>query len=360
MKKSSLVILISILCAFAIFTFLTLRNNKKELNEQVYRADSTQAVFITWEKVERKMINPSFTFSGSFEPNKEVQILPERSGKVTEVGIELGDFVTKGKLIAHLDNDELQLQLANNQTQYEDALRTFERNKVLASGEAVSKTAFEKSELALKGLQNAIDVLKKQMTYMNMYAPMSGYITSKNFELGSIVSPGMMIAMVTDIGFVKLNILVPENSIAQFKKGSTLAVSCDAYSGSQFTGVIDYIAVKADDSKNFLVKVKVANTSSNLIRAGMFGKAYFKSTQTSNTLAVSRTAIAGSTKNPQVYIIKNNVAMLTNVTLGQILEDQVEVVKGLSEGDLVANSGLVNLADGLKVAQVSKEVQASK
>jgi hypothetical protein len=75
---------------------------------------------------------------------------------------------------------------------------------------------------------------------------------------------------------------------------------------------------------------------------------------------VSRTAIAGSTKNPQVYIIKNNVAMLTNVTLGQILEDQVEVVKGLSEGDLVANSGLVNLADGLKVAQVSKEVQASK
>lgn len=354
MKKSSIVIVISIISAFGIFTFLKLSSNKKELNQQVFKADSTQAVFITWEKVEPKSLNSAITFSGSFEPNKEVQILPERSGKVAEAGIDLGDYVKKGMLIAHLDSDELRLQLADNQTQYEDALRTYERNKVLASGEAVTKTAFEKSELALKGLQNRIDVLKKQMTYMNMYAPMNGYVTSKNFELGSIVSPGMMIAIVTDIGFVKLNILVPENAIAQFKKGSDLSVACDAYPGSQFRGVVDYIAVKADDSKNFLVKIKVANTSSNLIRAGMFGKAHFKTIQPTKILTVSRTAIAGSTKNPQVYIIKNNLAMLTSVTLGRILDDQVEVVKGLSEGDLVANSGLVNLADGLKVAQASK------
>jgi RND family efflux transporter MFP subunit len=354
MKKSSIIITISIVIAFALFTFFTLSKNKEELNKEVYRADSTRAVFITWEKAERKMINPSFVFSGSFEANKEVQILPERSGRVTEAGIELGDFVSKGKLIAHLDNDELQLQLEDTQTQYDDALLTFNRNKVLSSGEALTKTAFEKSELALKGLKNRMDILKKQMTYMNIYAPMNGYITSKSFELGSIISPGMPIAMLTDISAVKLNILVPENAIAQFKQGNSINVSCDAYQGSQFTGAVDYIAVKADDSKNFLVKIKVDNNSSNLIRSGMFGKAYFKSVQPFNTLMLSRNAIVGSTKNPQVYIIKNNVAVLTNVILGQILEDQVEVVKGISEGELVANSGLVNLADGIKVAQVSK------
>ncbi|TAF71862.1 MAG: efflux RND transporter periplasmic adaptor subunit [Bacteroidetes bacterium] len=159
-----------------------------------------------------KYIEQIAVFAGSFEPNKEVQVLPERSGKVTSIGIELGDYVSKGKLIAHLDNEELTLNLANNQTLYEDALRTYERNKILASGEALTKNALEKAELSVKTFKNSIDVLKKQMTYMDIYAPMSGYITSKNFELGSIISPGMPIAMITDIGAVKLNILVPENA----------------------------------------------------------------------------------------------------------------------------------------------------
>jgi RND family efflux transporter MFP subunit len=348
------IVIISVLVAFGIFIFLKLKNNKQELNNQVYKSDTTRAVLITWEKAERKMINPSFVFSGSFEPNKEVQVLPERGGKVTAIGIELGDYLSKGKLIAHLDNEELNLNLANNRTLYDDALRTYERNKILAAGEAVTKTAFEKAELAVKGFKNNIEVLKKQMTYMDIYAPMSGYITSKNFELGSIVSPGMPIAMITDIGLVKLNILVPENAVTQFKVNSSIAVSCDAYAGSKLSGTVDYISVKADDSKNFLIKIKVSNSASNIIRAGMFGKAYFKSKQPVNALIVSRNAIAGSTKNPQIYVIENGKAVLRSITLGQILENEIEVVGGLSEGELVANSGLVNLANGIKVAQAGK------
>lgn len=353
-KKTTTIIIISAVCAFGVFTFLKLRTNKQELNNQVYRADSTRAVLITWEKAERKTINPSFVFAGSFEPNKEVQVLPERSGKVTSMGIELGDYVSKGKLIAHLDNEELTLSLANNQTLYEDALRTYERSKILTSGDALTKNALEKAELSVKNFKNSIDVLKKQMTYMNIYAPMSGYITAKSFELGSIVSPGMPVAMITDIDFVKLNILVPENAVTQFKIGSTIAVSCDAYAGSKLSGTVDFISVKADDSKNFLVKIKVGNSASNIIRAGMFGKAYSKSKQPINTLMVSRNAIAGSTKNPQVYVIENGKAVLRNITLGQILENEIEVIGGLTEGELVANSGLVNLANGIKVAQAGK------
>jgi RND family efflux transporter MFP subunit len=355
MKILKIIITLAVIGAFAAFTFVKLRNNKSELNNEVYKADSTRSVLITWEKVERKLTTPNFTFLGSFEPYKEVQVLPERGGKVTTIGIELGDYVTKGKLIAHLDNEEMQLQIADNQTQYDDALRTYERNKILASGEAVTKTAFEKSELAVKGLQNRIDVLKKQMTYMNIYAPMSGFISSKSFELGSIVSPGMPIAMITDIGSVNLNILVPENAVTQFKEGNTINVSCDAYPDRQIVGTVAFISVKADDSKNFLVKIKVANASSaNLIRAGMFGKAYFKSKQPINALIISRNAIVGSTKNPQVYVIQNGTAVLRSITLGQIFETNIEVIGGLSEGDLVANSGLVNLGDGIRVAEAGK------
>lgn len=354
MKKSTIVIAISIVCAFGIFTFLTLRKNKEDLTKRVYRADTNKAVFITWEQVKKKQITPAYTFTGSFEPNKEVQILPERGGKLVESKVELGDFVSKGKLIARLDNEELELQLEDLQTKFEDASRTFERNKVLVGGEALTKNAFEKSELALKGLQNSMAVVKKQMTYLNIFAPLSGYITSKNFEVGSIVSPGIPIALITDIGIVKLSILVPENAVTQFKEGAPIQVSCDAYPGRAFNGTVDYIAVKADDSKNFIIKIKVSNSATAPVRAGMFGKAYFKSTSPINTLIISRSAIVGTTKQPQVYVIENGVATLKNITLGRIIADDIEVLEGLSEGDLVANSGLVNLSNGIRVAQAGK------
>ncbi|HEX8546641.1 MAG TPA: efflux RND transporter periplasmic adaptor subunit, partial [Cytophagaceae bacterium] len=248
------------------------------------------------------------------------------------------------------------LNLANTQTSYEDALRTYERNKVLSSGEAITKTAFEKADLSVKSLQNSIAVLKKQMTYMKIYAPISGYITSKTFEAGSIVSPGMPIAVITDISTVKLNILVPENLVAQFEIGNTIDVTCDAYAGSKLAGSVGYISVKADDSKNFLVKVKINNINNGdkLIRAGMFGKAFFKSKQPINTLTVSRSAIVGSTKSPQLYVIEDGKAVLRNVTLGRILDNEIEITNGIDEGQLVANSGLVNLANGIKVAHASR------
>jgi RND family efflux transporter MFP subunit len=351
MKKSTIII-VSIIVAFILFVAFKLVNNKKELNEEIYKSDASKEISITWEAVKNEKILPSYTFSGSFEPLKEVQILPERSGKVTKINIDLGDYVSKGTLIATLDSEEMRLSLADNQTIYNDALVSFERNKALSAGEAITKNAFEKSELALKGAKNRIDIIKKQMSYLSIYAPSNGYITSKTFEFGSIVSPGMPIAMITDISSVKLNIQVPENTVTQFKSGSSIEVSCDALMAKKFNGIVDYVSVKADDSKNFMVKIKVPNTTTNPIRSGMFGKAYFKTTQPISALMVSRNAIVGSTKNPQVYIIKNGTAILSNIAIGRILDDKIEVITGLTEGDLVANSGLVNLSNGVKVKQV--------
>jgi RND family efflux transporter MFP subunit len=350
MKKSTIIIIISIVIAALCFAY-KLFNNKKELNEAVYKADTSKAILISWEEAKIENILPSYTFSGSFEPLKEVQILPERGGKVTRMNIDLGSYVTKGSLIANIDSEEMRLQLADNQTLYDDALLTYERKKVLSQGEAVTKNAFEKSELALKNAKNRIDVLKKQMSYLNIYAPSNGYITYKNFELGSVLSPGIPIATITDISAVKLNIQVPENAVTQFRSGSTIEVSCDALLDKKFNGKVDYISVKADDSKNFMVKIKVPNTTTNPIRSGMFGKAYFKTTQSISALMVSRNAIVGSTKNPQVYIIKNGTAILSNIVIGRILDDKIEVIAGLNEGDLVANSGLVNLSNGVKVSK---------
>jgi RND family efflux transporter MFP subunit len=353
MKKSTIITALILLAIF-IFIAFKLISNKKELNDEVYKADVNKPIIVSLEKVSTTSVNPSYSFSGSFEPNKEVQVLPERSGRVTATNIELGDYVKKGSLIAKLDNNELQLQLSNSQTQLNDATRDYERNKVLLEGEAVTKNTFDKSELAYKAAKNGIAILRKQMTYLNVYAAIDGYVTFKNFEKGSIISPGQPIATITDIAAVKLVILIPENAVSEFKEGMLIAVFPDAFPDKELNGKVEYIAVKADDSKNFTVKITVPN-GEKLIRSGMFGKATFQSTKATKAMLISRNALIGSAKQPQVYVIKNNKATIRNVVLGRTFDNAIEVLSGLTEGEIIANGGLVNLFNGALVTTSNTE-----
>jgi len=353
MKRKSIIISVAVVILLAIFASTKLISNAKEMDENIYKADTTSAVFVSMEILSPQKLNTGLIYEGSFEANKEIQIVPERGGKITKSYVELGDYVTKGKPIAYIDNDELLLSLENAQTQYNDALKDFQRYKELAGSEAVSQNVFDKAELALKGSKNGLDVIKKQLTYMDISAPMNGFITFKNFEQGAVISPAMPIAAITDISSVKLLILVPENAIARFKLKQELTVTCDAYSGKNYSGTVEYIAIKADEAKNFVVKIKVNNDTEEPIRAGMFGKANLK-INIDNALMINREAVVGSTRQPQVYAVENGKATLKNVSLGNVYDDKIEVLSGLASGNTIVTSGIINLYDGARVSQIIK------
>lgn len=279
--------------------------------------------------------------------------MPERGGKISKSFVEMGDYVTKGKPIAHIDNDELLLSLEDAQTQYNDALKDFQRYKELAGSEAVSQNVFDKAELALKGTKNGLDIIKKQLTYMDISAPMNGFITYKNFEQGAVISPAMPIATITDISSVKLLILVPENAIARFKLKQQIEITCGAYSGKSYSGYVEYIAIKGDEAKNFVVKIKVINNQEEPIRAGMFGKANLN-ISLDNALLINREAVVGSTRQPQVYAAENGKATLKNVSLGNVYDNKIEILSGLEPGNTIITSGIINLYNGARVSQIIK------
>jgi len=353
MKRKPIIIAITVAVLIAVFALAKLASNANEMNEIIYKADTSSSVFVSMEILAPQKNETGLIYEGSFEANKEIQIIPERGGKITKSFVELGDYRSKGAPIAHIDNDELLLQLNDSQTQYDDALKNYNRYKDLAGSEAVSQNVLEKAELGLKGTKNRLDVIKKQLSYMDINAPMNGYISYKNFEQGAVVSPGMPIAAITDISSVKLLILVPENAIARFKLSQKLAITCDAYPEKTYSGSVEYIAIKADDAKNFVVKIKVENAGNEPIRAGMFGKAQLK-VDIDNALMIQREAIVGSTKQPQVYAVENGKATLKNISLGNVYDDKVEVLSGLDSGNTIITSGIINLYDGARVSQIVK------
>lgn len=100
-----------------------------------------------------------------------------------------------------------------------------------------------------------------------------------------------------------------------------------------------------------MVEVEIANNANGDLKAGMYGTAHFETGDKVKApiRIVSRNAFVGSVSNNQVFVVKDNTAKLTKIVSGRIFGDKVEVLDGLSDGDIVVISGQINLSDGSKV-----------
>jgi RND family efflux transporter MFP subunit len=324
-----------------------LMSNQKEVAAKVYHPDINAAVVVQVDTVSTGRFDVAAAFTGSFSPNREVTIGSETSGRVVKVDVQEGSQVSTGQRIAQLDDRLIQAQRQSAQANYDRAKNTLARYQQGSSG--VTQLQMDNAKTEILTTQAQTEQLKTQIRQFTISAPFAGIITSRNFELGAIVSPGMQMATLIDISSVKLEISVPEKSIAQFTLGQTIDVKTDVYPDTPFQGKVDMIGSKADASHNFQVKILVPNPKAAL-KSGMYGTVVLNAETSGDALTIPRSALLGSSVKPQVYVVEAGVSKLRDIQTGSGNEIRIEVVGGLRKGDIVVSGGLVNLSDGTKVS----------
>jgi len=322
--------------------------NKQDIDAKVYRPDPDLAASVQADTVKECAFNKATQFLGAFTANREVSIASETSGKVIAVGIQEGSRVGQGSLVAKLDDGVLLAQLQSASATLDNAAATLKRYQQAPNG--VTQLQMDNARTQLLTSQAQIEQLKRQIAQYTITAPFNGVITARNFDLGAVVSPGAALATLTDISSLKLELNVPERYVAQFTTGMPIAVNTDVYPGTNFTGTVWFIASKADASHNYTIKVLVPNNAQHPLKAGMYGNITIGNTVTHPTISIPRSALIGSARNPQVYVIENGTAKIRDIETGAGNAASVEVIKGLHPGEQIISGGLVNLTDGTKVS----------
>ncbi len=343
-----LIIFAIVVGGLAVFAFFKLKSNQEKVEERVYKKNPDATVLIQAETLKAGTFEFASNFLGSFSPNKEAVIASEASGRVVQVGIQEGAHVTAGQLIAQLDTDILKNQLKIAENNLALAEKTAQRMTNASAG--LTEVQVDNAQSQVTTLKYQIELYKKQISMATIKAPFSGIITAKYFEIGSLAGPGAQMAMLTDISTLKLEISVPEKDITKFKTGMKLSVTTEVYPQHVYAGTVGVIASKADQTKNYIVKIMVPNSSAYPLKAGMYGTVSLDNIASANSLSIPRTALIGSNKNPEVYVIKEGKAQRQPVTLGASNESRLQVISGLNENDIVAVGGLVNLTNGISVS----------
>lgn len=352
MKKKTIIASVTIVALLSVMTW-TLASNKKVIDsrKEVKTAQSDIAVAVA--STEMKETNGDLELVGTAQPCKEVNIASESAGKIVQVNFKMGDFVTKGKVLAKIDDTYKRLAYNNAKLNFDKYKDDLNRYQALRNGDAISDTQLRDIKLGYENAAIQLENAKKQWDDTKITAPFSGYITAQNTELGAFVNPGSIIAGIADISELKVVLDVSETNAYELRQGQQINVTTDVHPEAKYTGKISNISPKASASHTYPVEVLISNNGKDKLKAGTYVNVSVNMGKSGKALMIPREAIVSSVKDPSVYVIAGNTAKLVKINTGRSFNSNLEVVAGLSEGDKVVTNGQINLIDGAKVSVIN-------
>lgn len=359
MKFIKPILALIVIGGLSFWMFTTLSHNKEIIDE---KAQMTEPVLtqipVRVAKVHNLAVDNSLHLTGTFEARKELNIIAEGQGRITQLSIAEGQFVKKGQIVAKIDDTNIQAQLMTANASMEKAQKDVERYERLVKAGAISQIQFEEVKLGYQNTQANVTAIQQQLKYSTARSPMSGIVKELQVEEGSFASPGSTIATLVDVSKLKMVVKVDETDIIKVKKGQSVEIITEVYPDEVFTGKVSLLSVQADAGRKYEVEIELPNPSKTPLKAGMYGTVQIKPAnhQEEKALFVARKAIIGSVQSPLVFVVndKNEVYSKT-VKVGEIVEDQVIVLDGLQAEDVVVTSGQINLSDGKQVKIINAE-----
>jgi len=348
----TIVIVIGIL---ALIGWILNKNKAENQAKTDIVAKGTGAVIVRTDTVSKSSLNLDFSANGNFAAWQDLSLLAENSGRITRILVDEGSHVTRGQVLARIDDEYLNLalqsakdnlnKLKTDQQRYESSFKTG----------GVTKAQLDEINLSVRNAENQVQEAQRRVSDAYVKAPITGIINKRSIEVGTYVSPGTPLFDIVDVSKLKLQVNANETQVVNLKKGDQVKISATVFPDKTFQGKISFIAAKADNTLNYPVEIEVENSSAQTLKAGMYGTAIFELPEQPETIIVPRSAFVGSVSSNEVFILENgNKAKLRKVTAGRNLGEQVEVLDGLKVGEIIITSGQINLVDGTEVKPQSK------
>lgn len=290
--------------------------------------------------------------SGDVIPDEEVDLSFESSGKVVAIYFKEGAHVSKGELLAKINDSPLQAQLKKLEAQIPLAQDRVYRQRALLAKDAVSQEAFEQVQTELDKLMADIELVKANIAQTELRAPFDGIIGLRNVSEGTFTSPSTVIVKLTKISPLKIDFSIPERYSNEVKAGTRIAFSLERNDGimKQYHATVYAVESKVDlDTRTLKVRATYPNIGEDIL-PGRLASVEITKQEIPNALTVPSEAIIPEMGRYIVFKYENGVAQPKEVQIGIRTESRVQILEGLALGDTIITSGVMQLRMGMKVS----------
>jgi RND family efflux transporter MFP subunit len=306
--------------------------------------------------------------------SSEISTLSFRvGGRISEVLVNNGDLVTKGQVLARLEDTEYRLQVHSAQAHLDGALSklsemaaTLQRQQKLKKNDFVAQAAVEHALAAHQAAKSSVQVAEtalknaqQDLDSTHMIAPFNGTITARQIEPFMEIQAGLSALEIQNERALEVEVLMPETLIHELKLGQHVDVHFPTLKSIQLIGTISEIGAKAERGNAYLVRVKLADLNEDIL-TGMTAQLAFSFNKhiTDSRYLIPLSALdmrlpaTDSAMHPEkgfIYRIHEGHAQIVEVNIRRVRGNLLEITDGLKEGDQIITAGAAYLIDGQAV-----------
>jgi len=312
---------------------------------------------ISAAKVNYSEWQPRIEAVGALRAVKGAELSLEVSGVVESISFNSGDDVEEGAALLKLRTADDVARLHSLEAMAELSDITYERDQKQFKMQAVSQATLDTDAANLKNAQAQVSQQQAIIDKKLLRAPFAGHLGIRAVDLGQYLGPGTVIVTLQALDPIFVDFFVPQQSVSQVQLGQSVTVKIDAFKDETFTGEISAINPKVDTgSRNVQVRATLKNPDHKLL-PGMYATIDIATGSPHNYVTLPQTAITYNPYGDTVYVVidgkdkdadgkPQRIARQTFVTVGPTRGDQVAVLKGLDDGDMVVTAGQIKLHNG--------------
>jgi RND family efflux transporter MFP subunit len=332
--------------------------------------------------------------------DEQADVAAETAGRVVATPVERGTSVNQGSLLVRISSDETGAQLAeaeanaaqmearlgltpgqpfdpkrvpevlNAQASLEWAEAEFARIQSLLDQKVVSQSEFDQRRTQLEAArqqyrvaQNAAEqsyrsleasrarlaLARKSVSDTSVRAPFNGFVAERVVSVGDYVTRGTRVATVVKIQPLRVELTVPEQAVALVKVGQPVRLTVDAYPGETFEATVRFVSPTLRTDRRALTVEAIAPNADARLKPGLFATAMIRQATAQPALLVPKDAVETVAGTSRVYVVKDGKAEERIVTLGESVNDKIEIASGLKQGEVIAAAPRGRVADGMPV-----------
>jgi RND family efflux transporter MFP subunit len=368
MKK--ITILIALSC---VLFFLGCEN--KEVKKVAEKVINVQV-----QPVKKKSLRPFINNIGTLIPHEEVTVSSEVDGVLKDVMADNGTVVSKGMVLAVIDDTDysLEVERANAALKQAEANLSnikieYQRKEDLYKKELLTKQQYDDvsarlsiADAELERAKASLSTSRQRLSKTKIYSTLSGVIKEKMASAGNYVKNGTQLFAVIQTNPIKLDFTVTEKDLEKIKKGQDVFLTVYAFPDREFKGKLNIIYPSIDErTRTVRVEALVPNAE-GLLMPGFFAKVMLYIGDAKDIILVPVTSLLYEEDKIKVFVVEGDKAKERFVKIGQKfklqseggsqesdLEEYAEVMKGLKEGEQIVSVGQQNLFEGAKIKIVA-------
>lgn len=345
------------LCFLAFLLVFTAGCKKKET------ARAERVVNVRVQAAEIKSFQPFVQAIGTLKAYEEVFLSSQVEGILKSIHAEEGTAVSKGMLLAHIDDRDIRQEFARDEALIRQTQATlanakveFKRKEALYKEQLVTQQQFDDistrialAEADLDKAKAANALSREKLAKTRIASPLQGFVKEKKVSVGDLVRPGSPLFTLIKVDPIKLLFTVTEKDVEKLKTGQQIRFKVDPLPEKEFTAKVKTIYPHLEEKTRTLQVEAVASNGTGQLKPGLFSRVVLYTGAAEEMVVVPITSILYDESRTKVFVVEGSRAKERAVRIGSKYGELIEITEGLKAGDTIVVAGQNNLAEGVKV-----------